>query len=236
MMNTSNEPILGLLKQTIDALPELICTLDSEKRVRWMNAAMEKRLGITPGEAEGLTFYEALHGKACPTEFCPLCQLLKDNQEHSAEVYVDRLGGDFLVTCTPLHDTEGQLVGSVHVARDITERKRAEEKLEKEHAFLQSVINSILGIFYLFPLTEDSKMFRWNDALGNITGYTDKEIGQMNPMQFMEPRFYDIISEKMKEVLEKESATVEATFVRKDGYCVPMLFNRKAADYRRYTL
>jgi light-regulated signal transduction histidine kinase (bacteriophytochrome) len=56
--------------------------------------------------------------------------LLADGQEHIAEVHEERLGGDFLVSCTPLKDRRGKLTGSVHVARDITQRKRAEEALQ----------------------------------------------------------------------------------------------------------
>ena len=48
---------------------------------------------------------------------------------HAAEVHDDRLGGYFLVTVTPLRDESGQIIGSVHVARDINEQKKALEVL-----------------------------------------------------------------------------------------------------------
>ncbi len=54
---------------------------------------------------------------------------MQDGQEHSAELReFDR---DFLVTTSPLMDNKGKLLGSVHVARDITERKQAEEALNR---------------------------------------------------------------------------------------------------------
>jgi len=47
------------------------------------------------------------------------------------ELHEERLGGDYLVTTTPLLNQQGQMTGTVHVARDITERKRAEEELRR---------------------------------------------------------------------------------------------------------
>ena len=67
---------------------------------------------------------------------------MADGKEHTAEVHEERLGGDFLVTTTPLLDEQGDIFGSVHVARDITERKKAREALEKEHRTLKHLLQS----------------------------------------------------------------------------------------------
>jgi light-regulated signal transduction histidine kinase (bacteriophytochrome) len=45
------------------------------------------------------------------------------------EIWERGLGGDFIVSTTPLRDREGKLIGSVHVAHDITERKKAEQRI-----------------------------------------------------------------------------------------------------------
>ncbi len=42
-----------------------------------------------------------------------------------------RLGGHFLVSTTPRFDEHGRLIGAVHVARDLTDRKRHEEQIVK---------------------------------------------------------------------------------------------------------
>jgi hypothetical protein len=59
----------------------------------------------------------------------PHLRAIADRRESIAEVHEPRLGGEFVVSCTPLFDTQGEFTGSVHVARDITERRRAEERL-----------------------------------------------------------------------------------------------------------
>ena len=117
--------------RTFDAVPDLISILDTHHTILRVNKAMADKLGMTPEEVVGLTCYEHVHGSQCPPNFCPHAMLLKDQQEHNVEIREDQLGGDFLVTCTPLRDKDGQLLGSVHVARDITERKRAEEEFRE---------------------------------------------------------------------------------------------------------
>ena len=118
-------------EHTFDSVPDLIAILDTNFRVVRANKAMANRLNVDPEEAIGLTCYNVVHGLNTPPPFCPYLKLLEDGQEHTAEVHEDRLGGDFIVSVSPLHDSYGNLIGSVHVARDITDRKKAEDKIKK---------------------------------------------------------------------------------------------------------
>ncbi|WP_410509125.1 PAS domain S-box protein [Methanosarcina hadiensis] len=122
---------------TFDAVPDLIAILDDRYRIVRANRAMASKLNVTPEECIGLTCYEAVHGSGEPPSFCPHRQLLKDGLEHTTEVCEDCLGGYFLVSVSPLHDSEGKLIGSVHVARDINERKQTEKALHKAYENLQ---------------------------------------------------------------------------------------------------
>ncbi len=124
-------------ERTFDTVPDLIAILDKEHRVVRVNQAMAQRLRLSPDKCIGARCYEVVHGLSCPPEFCPHSHTCRDGGEHVAEVHESILGGDFMVSTTPLCDSEGQLVGSVHVARDITERKAAEDQLAKQAAQLQ---------------------------------------------------------------------------------------------------
>jgi PAS domain S-box-containing protein len=99
-------------ERTFDSVPDLIAILDGEHRI-------------------GLQCFACVHGTSGPLEICPHSLTMKDGKEHSAEVHEDRLGGDFLVTTTPMFDENGRMTGTVHVARDITERKKTEEELRR---------------------------------------------------------------------------------------------------------
>ncbi|MDP2895444.1 MAG: PAS domain S-box protein [bacterium] len=116
-------------ERTFNTVPDLVAILDREHRILRVNRAMADRLGVTPEQAVGLHCYKAVHGTPEPPDFCPHSLTSQDGKEHVAEVHEPRLGGDFLVSTTPMCDAQGRLIGSIHVARDITQHKRAEAQL-----------------------------------------------------------------------------------------------------------
>jgi len=124
-------------ERTFDAVPDLVTILDNDYRIVRVNKAMADRLGLTSEQCIGLKCYEAVHGASQPAALCPHALTRQSGQQHIAEIHEPRLEGDFLVSTTPLRDVQGQLTGSVHVARDITERKQAEEALQKAHDELE---------------------------------------------------------------------------------------------------
>jgi len=118
-------------KHTFDAVPDLIAILDTEFRIVRANNSMAASLGMTSKECIGLTCYRIVHGTDEPPFFCPHRQLLSDGLEHTVEICEGSLGGYFIVSVSPLIDSEGKLTGCIHVARNINERKEAEETLKK---------------------------------------------------------------------------------------------------------
>jgi PAS domain S-box-containing protein len=124
-------------ERTFDTVPDLIAILDREHRVVRANRAMAQRMGLTAEECVGMYCYQLAHGTDRPPAFCPHSLTCMDGREHTVEVHEDRLDADFLVTTVPLTAEDGRQIGSVHVARDITDRKQAEEALRKSHESLE---------------------------------------------------------------------------------------------------
>jgi PAS domain S-box-containing protein len=121
-------PEAEMWQRTFDAVPDLVAILDTQHRIVRVNKAMAERLGRSKNQCVGQTCYACIHGTNEPPSFCPHSQLLRDGQEHTLEIYEECLGGDFVVSVSPLRDSAGRLVGSVHVARDITDRKENESE------------------------------------------------------------------------------------------------------------
>lgn len=154
-------------ERTFDSVPDLIAILDVQHRVVRANRAMAQRLGTTPEQCVGVPCFKVVHGTDAPPSFCPHARTLEDLKVHIEEVHVDRLGGDFLVTTTPLTDEQGQFLGAVHVARDITERKRAEEQIQK-HAQELARANEELSRFNRAMVGRELRMIELKKEINSL--------------------------------------------------------------------
>jgi len=136
-------------ERTFHAVPDLVAILDNTFHIVQVNKAMADRLNLTPDQCVGQICYKVIHGTEKPPSFCPHVQSLTDRQEHIAEVSEKSLGGDFIVSTSPIFESEGRMIGCIHVARDITKRKQAEDTLkhsEEEKTILNQIANVFLTI------------------------------------------------------------------------------------------
>jgi PAS domain S-box-containing protein len=115
--------------ETFDMIPDLIAIIDTKHRILRANKAMLDSLGGTAESIKGSFCYNCVHDTKSAPSLCPHTLTLLDGKQHIAEIHEERLGGDFIVSNTPMFDKAGNLTGSVHVARDITQRKKIEEAL-----------------------------------------------------------------------------------------------------------
>ncbi len=151
-------------ERTFDAVPDMVAIIGRDFRIIRLNKAMADRLGISPEDAVGKLCYDLYHRSKNPPGYCPLTRLLADGQEHAQEFHEDTLNADFLATASPLYNEEGIITGSVHVMRDITERKNVENALiiaNKKLTMLSSItrhdiLNKLTGLKMYLELSRES--------------------------------------------------------------------------------
>jgi diguanylate cyclase (GGDEF)-like protein/PAS domain S-box-containing protein len=116
-------------EQTFDTLPDIILVIDNNNIIKRANKATAEKLGIKREDLIGKTCYNVMHGTDEPPPHCPHSKTKQDGKEHIEECYANNLNGYYLLSATPLFDSDGRRVGVLEVARDITARKTMEEKL-----------------------------------------------------------------------------------------------------------
>ncbi len=115
--------------RAFDAVPELIAILDTSHRILEINHAMAEKLGRTPEECRGEKCFTCIHGTDTFPDFCPHSKSVVDNKIHSEEVYEPQLDGNFLVTTAPFTDDSGKVIGCIHIAHDLHEVKKQQQKM-----------------------------------------------------------------------------------------------------------
>ncbi len=165
-------------ERTFNAISDLVMVLDDRHKILRANKAMANALGQSDQEIIGRFCFELVHGEKAPPAFCPHSRLLADGQEHSAEAVEPRLGEVCDIRVSPLVGQDGQVAGSVHVIRDMTERKRAEEALRESEAFYRSLYENISDCIFIIDVTPDQrfKFVRFNPAEEKAVGMTTEQV------------------------------------------------------------
>ncbi|MDQ1237817.1 MAG: two-component system, cell cycle sensor histidine kinase and response regulator CckA, partial [Thermodesulfobacteriota bacterium] len=105
--------------------------LDPNHRVLNANQATLTRSGKSQAELKSLKCHDVFHASPNPPHDCPARALMQSGETKNVEMEMQAFGGHFLVACTPILDTNGDIKKIIHIATDITERKRAESEREE---------------------------------------------------------------------------------------------------------
>ncbi|MBV5339652.1 MAG: PAS domain-containing sensor histidine kinase [Deltaproteobacteria bacterium] len=128
---------------TFDAVSDLIFIVDNDLNFVRVNRSMAEHCGCRPNELVGRKCYEVMHGTKCAPVECLHAKVIELREPQTAEFVVEKLKGIFEVTMSPMFNTDGQITATVHVARDISEKRRQEKLLAKQQKQLEE-INSTL--------------------------------------------------------------------------------------------
>ena len=165
-------------EETFDAVPDLIYVADCHQRVVRANLATARRLGVRREEVLGRFCGEIIRDDTGNPELPSHKQLAADGRPHEFETHGSGLDGDFLVSCTPLHDAQGRLTGTVHVARDVTELRRSEAALRRAHDQLSQrrALVAAASLDGVWEWEASSEQVQYSERFAELLGYGAAEV------------------------------------------------------------
>jgi PAS domain S-box-containing protein len=190
---------------TFDSIGDLIVVHGPDGRILRANRALAWHLGVEPASLEGQALRDLLTQGSPRWNSCPYCEGAAGKPEEVDPSF----GGHFLVTNSNFHDSEGNRLGTIHVLKDYTERRQAENKFRMLFENVQE------GIFISTP---EGRFLDFNKVFMEIVGYDSRDelMREDIPATFyMDPAE----RERLKRLLREHGqvSDFEFQFRRRDG-------------------
>jgi len=135
------------------------------------NAGAERLFGYSAAEMVGRTVSRIIPEDCSDDLPTILGAVRRGERVHHYETQRIRKDGrriDVSLTVSPIHDGQGRIVGASKIARDITDRKRAEEELRQQRAMLDTLYE--VGLTLSAELDVDKLLQTVTDAATSSTG------------------------------------------------------------------
>jgi PAS domain S-box-containing protein len=171
---------LDRLAQVVKHTDNAVMITDPSMRITWVNEGFTRITGYALEEAAGRTPGNLLgSGKADPQVLQRLADCAARAEACRVEILNRTKDGREYWTDTevqPLHDADGALTGFMEIGRDITEQRRAAERLEaalRENSALMAMIDQHALVAVC---DRDGHITHVNDAFCRVSGYGRAEL------------------------------------------------------------
>ena len=165
--------------------------------------------------------YDFIHERYQAAERELFEQLINGERDsYEAERRYQRPGEDSKwakVTFSAIRNENKQLRYLVAMLDEITEQKKAQERLSQSEARFRAMFdNTSVGIALT---TFDRKILQVNEAAARITGYSPEELLTMNPFDLALPEYRGLAEDTLQEMIDgkRDTMFVERRYRRKNG-------------------
>jgi PAS domain S-box-containing protein len=214
-------------EETFDSITDMVTVHDKDFNIIRSNKAAERILGLPLLEKNpDAKCFQYYHGTGNPPANCPTCQCLKTCQPCSFELFEPHLNRHLEIRAIPRFDRERNLVGLIHVARDITERKQADEALRQSGTKLRNLYeNMVYGVFHQMA---DGTLVDINPAGLEMFGITkDQFLGRSS----YHPE-WKVVDEKFNRLKPEQHPSMVALRTAQKTDMVVGVFNPAKQGYR----
>ncbi|RKY84990.1 hypothetical protein DRQ09_07880 [candidate division KSB1 bacterium] len=161
------------LNAIINTIPHHLSFLSPDLRYVWVNKGAARLTDIPEKELIGRHCYEVYHQRKEPCENCPTLKTIKTGKPHQGP-RITPDGRHWDLFAYPVSSEEGEIIGAVELAIDVTERKKMMDLIKAEKDKLEKIIKTmgndleIINQDFIIEFQNDLLKEKYGDATGKI--------------------------------------------------------------------
>ncbi|HZQ94165.1 MAG TPA: PAS domain S-box protein [Candidatus Sulfotelmatobacter sp.] len=201
--------------EIFDAITDFIVVHDQSDKVVRVNRSLAAMIGVPAAELLGVNMRALMALTSDTASYsCPFCRSNSEDADEFAHPVFDRT---YLVSTSRVHGLAGEGLQTIHVLKDISDRREAERRYRELFDNIQE------GLFFSTPA---GRFVEVNDAMVRMLGYSSRD----ELLQIDIPTQLYFSSEQRQDhakVLQEHGGlrNFEATLRRKDGSPIHVLIN-----------
>jgi PAS domain S-box-containing protein len=201
--------------EIFDAITDFIVVHDQTDKVLRVNRSLAQMIGVPATELMGVNMRAlmALNSDAASYS-CPFCRAMADASDEFVHPVFDRT---YLVSTSRVHGPADEGMQTIHVLKDISDRREAERRYRELFDNIQE------GLFFSTPA---GRFIEVNDAMVRMLGYGSRE--ELLQIDLPTQLYFSADQLEQHAEMMKENGYLrnfEATLKRKDGSPIHVLIN-----------
>jgi PAS domain S-box-containing protein len=194
------------LRSVVTAAPLVLWSWDKNGVFTLSEGSGLARLGLAPGEVVGKSVFDVYSGAP------ELVAAAKRSLTGETFVETSEVGGRvWEAHYQPWHDGRGELIGTIGVALDITDRQQTERQLRDERNFSKAVLDNAGAL--ILVLDRHGRILEFNRACEQLSGYRFEEVnGQFAWDLLLLPDERDAVREQAFDALAHSPQTLSGSY------------------------
>ena len=205
--------------------PEYCYMISPDGKIIDINNSALKVLGYSKDEIIGKPFLTTIYTSSSQEKakklFMKWKKTGKIRDEEMNIVTKDGVERTILLSADTVRDAKGEIINSISIQRDITERKQVEESLKRAKEYAHSIIDCSLNM--IIAVDKNRRIIEFNTAAQNTFGYSEEEIlGKYIQILYADEKENEKVT---KEISEKNIFIGEIINIKKNGETFPSILS-----------
>ncbi len=208
---------------------EAVLFYDKEMHVVSANKAACDLFGLSLDQLQGKSCRELFCVSPVYCRDCGAQSVLSSGGSHEEQVQDER-GRWWLMRFFPAFDHQGEVRGTVQLALDITESKRAEETLRESETRYRTIFEHAGDAIFVHDM--NGRLLDVNRLACESLGYSRQELLQMSLYDIYNDEHRSLVPQRIQIIRDKGALSFETVRIARNGTAIPYGVNARLIDFQ----